>query len=260
MLVVGGSKHNQVKVYRLHPNTGFKVMAELAQYDSKVLDVDWAPSMGRSYHLIATATADGHVRIYKFWSEPSLAETLLSDSMFVREGDDLEGSDADVDTALLGDDDEDDEDDEDSASVDDGDDDDDDDEDDEDDADDEEGDDYNYAANGNTGGSNDGHSDDEGAGTGDSDGGSGKRARGGRRTGAGAGRGASTTRAPCFELVVDLSVQPSVPIRRVKWNSAGTSLISCSDDGVTRIWKATVKGTWREVMAIAAEKSAAAEA
>ncbi|KAJ2763911.1 epoxide hydrolase, soluble (sEH), partial [Coemansia nantahalensis] len=38
MLVVGGSKNNQVKVYRLNNNTGFKVMADLAQYDSKVLD------------------------------------------------------------------------------------------------------------------------------------------------------------------------------------------------------------------------------
>jgi nucleoporin SEH1 len=30
-----------------------------------VLDVSWAPNVGKSFELIATASRDGHVRIFK---------------------------------------------------------------------------------------------------------------------------------------------------------------------------------------------------
>ncbi|KAJ2644031.1 hypothetical protein GGH99_008459 [Coemansia sp. RSA 1285] len=62
---------------------------------------------------------------------------------------------------------------------------------------------------------------------------------------------------PRSELVADLVVEPHVPIRRVRWNSTGTLLSSSGDDGVARMWKMTVNGTWREVAAITAEKSSA---
>ena len=60
---------------------------------------------------------------------------------------------------------------------------------------------------------------------------------------------------PRSELVADLVVEPYVPIRRVRWNSTGTLLASSGDDGVARMWRMTVNGTWREIAAITAEKS-----
>ncbi|KAJ1734464.1 epoxide hydrolase, soluble (sEH) [Coemansia biformis] len=276
MLVVGGSKHNRIKIFQL-VSTGFLEMADVDQYDSNVLDVDWAPSMGRSYHLIATATADGRIRIYKFWSDPSLAETHLADSLFVREGDDLEDGDAGLDPALLGDDNEDglsaDDDDDDEDDEDDEDDDDDDEDEDDEDDDDENDDDGGSGdgADASGGDSRDGIEDDgadsepnrsvasgtQSVGGDVSRGGAGrsKRSRNHRR--AQVGRSDAMAMAPWSELVAELSVQPSVPIRRVRWNGAGTLLTSSSDDGVLRTWKATVKGTWREIMAIATEKRAA---
>ncbi|KAJ2819059.1 epoxide hydrolase, soluble (sEH), partial [Coemansia furcata] len=80
MIVIGGSKENCIRVYK--KASTFVEMLELDRYESAVLDVDWAPSMGRSYHLIATACSDGHIRIYKFWSHPSMAKSTLSDSLF----------------------------------------------------------------------------------------------------------------------------------------------------------------------------------
>ncbi|KAJ2818202.1 epoxide hydrolase, soluble (sEH), partial [Coemansia sp. 'formosensis'] len=85
MIVIGGSKENCIRVYK--QAITYVEILELDRYESAVLDVDWAPSMGRSYHLIATACSDGHIRIYKFWSHPSMAKSTLSDSLFVREGD-----------------------------------------------------------------------------------------------------------------------------------------------------------------------------
>lgn len=38
---------------------------ETIQHSSVLTCVAWAPSMGRSFHLIATAALDGHVRIFK---------------------------------------------------------------------------------------------------------------------------------------------------------------------------------------------------
>jgi len=40
-------------------------VASLDGHTDEVHDVAWAPNMGRSYHLIATACKDGYVRIYK---------------------------------------------------------------------------------------------------------------------------------------------------------------------------------------------------
>ncbi|GAO47372.1 WD40 repeat-like protein [Saitoella complicata NRRL Y-17804] len=38
---------------------------ELKGHKGLVRDVSWGPSLGRSYHLIATACKDGHVRVFK---------------------------------------------------------------------------------------------------------------------------------------------------------------------------------------------------
>ncbi|KAJ2656673.1 epoxide hydrolase, soluble (sEH) [Coemansia sp. RSA 1199] len=240
MLVVGGSKHKNVKIYQLLSNV-FVELLELAQYDSHVLDIDWAPTMGRSYHLIATACADGHIRIYKFWSDPSLAKTHLSDSLFVYDGDSDDNKDdanmKALDTSRHPDDA--------SASSDEASD---DTDDSEDSADDEDSEDSISADD-----------DDDNDGT-DSDPDRSSSASGGglyasdpdRR-----GRQRGRSSAPRSELASDIAVQPSVPIRRIRWNSSGTLLVSSSDDGVVRMWRMTASGTWREVAAVNAEKDAA---
>ncbi|KAJ2079755.1 epoxide hydrolase, soluble (sEH) [Coemansia sp. RSA 988] len=255
MLVVGGSKYNCVKVFQL-VNSGFVEAVQLDQYGSHVLDVDWAPTMGRSYHLIATACADGHIRIYKFWSDPALASTHLADSLFVREGTDADDSDASADNGAVesGDD----GDSEDSISAEDSDSGSDDLDSDSDSSSDSDSEDESGGDGG--AGSEPGHSS-SGGGVGSpptkglyaSDQGRRKHSRKWRRHG---GRSTGKSLAPRSELVADLTVQPSVPIRRARWNSTGTLLVSGSDDGVVRIWRMTVNGTWREITAIAAEKSA----
>ncbi|KAJ2822477.1 epoxide hydrolase, soluble (sEH) [Coemansia erecta] len=250
MLVVGGSKHKNVRIYQLLSNV-FVELLELAQYDSHVLDIDWAPTMGRSYHLIATACADGHIRIYKFWSDPSLAKTHLADSLFVHDGDgDSDGDDKDNtgmtaldasagassdeassdsdDSDESGDDDDDDS--EDSIS-----------------ADDEDDDDGNAADGADS--EPDRNSNASGSGIYASDPDQRGRQRGQPK--------ASRPSAPRSELVSDIAVQPSVPIRRIRWNSTGTLLVSSSDDGVVRMWRMTASGTWREIAAIDAEKDGA---
>jgi nucleoporin SEH1 len=65
---------------------------ELFGHRGLVRDISWAPSMGRSYHLIATASKDGHVRIFKL-TDPNkdpnyrpttgtaMSDILISDEM-----------------------------------------------------------------------------------------------------------------------------------------------------------------------------------
>ncbi|KAJ1672385.1 epoxide hydrolase, soluble (sEH) [Coemansia sp. RSA 1836] len=236
MIAIGGGKENCVRIYK--QDTKYVEMLELDRYESAVLDVDWAPSMGRSYHLIATACSDGHVRIYKFWSDASTAKTTISDSLFVRDGDQLD--DADVgDVAAtkasgsrqLDDDDEDEEDEDEDDSEEDT--------------------------------EEDSDEDDEDADEGDSD--AGNRSSAGSSDGQHAGRGRGLHSAqdapkafePHSELVGDIVVEPPMPVRRVRWNSTGTILVSSSDDGVARMWKMTVNGTWREAAAVTAERSPA---
>ena len=56
---------DQVRVYRHNANGKFRAAEELPGHRALVRDVAWAVSMGRSYHLIATACKDGHVRIFR---------------------------------------------------------------------------------------------------------------------------------------------------------------------------------------------------
>lgn len=57
-------------------------VAELSQHKGLIRDVAWAPSMGRSYNLIATACKDGFLRIFRVEipippSDDGAARTLL---------------------------------------------------------------------------------------------------------------------------------------------------------------------------------------
>ena len=54
-----------VKIYRQESNGKYRDMEELKGHKNLVRGIAWAPTMGRSYHLIATACKDGHVRIFK---------------------------------------------------------------------------------------------------------------------------------------------------------------------------------------------------
>ncbi|KAF8476098.1 WD40-repeat-containing domain protein, partial [Kalaharituber pfeilii] len=54
-----------VRIYRQKSNNKYKATEELLGHNNLVRSIAWAPTMGRSYHLIATACKDGHVRIFK---------------------------------------------------------------------------------------------------------------------------------------------------------------------------------------------------
>ncbi|ANB13182.1 Seh1p [Sugiyamaella lignohabitans] len=51
-------------------------VAQLTEHKGLIRDVAWAPSMGRGYQLIATASKDGYVRIFKITSDTNGADTL----------------------------------------------------------------------------------------------------------------------------------------------------------------------------------------
>jgi len=64
MLVV--ASENSVKVWEYNQKfQKWQAVVELEGHEDNVHDVAWAPNMGRTYHLIATACKDQYVRIYK---------------------------------------------------------------------------------------------------------------------------------------------------------------------------------------------------
>lgn len=65
MLVVGCGRDNTAKIYRLDAHNKWQAFESLGGHSDAVCDVAWAPTMGRTYHLIASASKDGHVRIFK---------------------------------------------------------------------------------------------------------------------------------------------------------------------------------------------------
>ncbi len=56
---------DQVFIYQRDRNGRLQSTSTLTEHNGLVRDVAWAPSMGRGYHLLATACKDGYVRIYK---------------------------------------------------------------------------------------------------------------------------------------------------------------------------------------------------
>lgn len=65
MIVIGCGRENTARILRPNENNKFMSIAELPGHTDQVLAVSWAPSLGRSFHLIATGCRDGHVRIYR---------------------------------------------------------------------------------------------------------------------------------------------------------------------------------------------------
>ncbi|KAG4081318.1 WD40 repeat-like protein [Neocallimastix lanati (nom. inval.)] len=74
MIVVGCGKDNTARIYRLDQHNKWQICEVLNGHQDIVHDVAWAPNVGRSYQLIATACKDGRVRIFKFLNESLIEE------------------------------------------------------------------------------------------------------------------------------------------------------------------------------------------
>ncbi|CAG8596307.1 3951_t:CDS:2, partial [Dentiscutata heterogama] len=70
MIVVGCGKENCAKIFRPNPHNKWIPFEVLHGHDDVIHDVSWAPNMGRSYHLIATASKDHKVGIFKLSNKP----------------------------------------------------------------------------------------------------------------------------------------------------------------------------------------------
>lgn len=87
-LVVGAME--TVKIYRPNAAGKWKPTESLDGHKGIVRDIAWAPSAGRSYHLIATACEDGHLRIFKL-VEAKSASLIRRDSNFDVNEDERDG-------------------------------------------------------------------------------------------------------------------------------------------------------------------------
>ncbi|CAH1766552.1 8159_t:CDS:2 [Entrophospora sp. SA101] len=76
MIAVGCSKENCVKIFRPDSQNQWRAYEILNGHLDVVHDVSWAPNMGRSYHLIATASKDTHVRIFKLTEKKDVYEAV----------------------------------------------------------------------------------------------------------------------------------------------------------------------------------------
>lgn len=72
-MIVVGSNNPVSKVWAFNNTYNrWQVLVELIGHTDGVHDVSWAPNMGRSYHLIATASKDHTLRIWKI--KPSTSD------------------------------------------------------------------------------------------------------------------------------------------------------------------------------------------
>eukprot|EP01083_Nonionella_stella_P148056 468095_1 len=62
--------YKSAKIWEYNPEyKRWQAVAELTGHTDAVYDVAWAPKMGRTFHLIATACKDGRVRLFKLRNE-----------------------------------------------------------------------------------------------------------------------------------------------------------------------------------------------
>ncbi|RKP07427.1 WD40-repeat-containing domain protein [Thamnocephalis sphaerospora] len=69
-LAVGCGRDHTCKIFRMDQHGKWQAREELFGHEGVVHDVAWAPNVGRSYHLIATACKDHRVRIFKLTENP----------------------------------------------------------------------------------------------------------------------------------------------------------------------------------------------
>ena len=61
-----GGPSNTIKIWSKNDQLRkWQVLAELSKHNAAVNDVCWAPNLGRSYHLIASASSDTKIKIWK---------------------------------------------------------------------------------------------------------------------------------------------------------------------------------------------------
>ena len=75
-----------MRLYRVdsHSNA-WTAFETLNGHTDLVTDVSWAPNLGRSYELLATACRDGHVRIFRIKETDATATETESGSGAVKE-------------------------------------------------------------------------------------------------------------------------------------------------------------------------------
>lgn len=77
-MAVGGAESN-VKIWEYNEMARRWVQLEtLEGHKDSIHDISWASTSGRSYHLIATASKDKKVKIWKFTNNPSPKSDLIS--------------------------------------------------------------------------------------------------------------------------------------------------------------------------------------
>ena len=64
-IVASSGKDYNARIYTCDDHNKWVVLETLLGHSDLVTDVSWAPNLGRSYELIATACRDGHVRLFK---------------------------------------------------------------------------------------------------------------------------------------------------------------------------------------------------
>ena len=62
--MIGCGKEQQAKIFRLDGQNQWQ-QTEVLPNCGLVRDIKWAPSLGRSYQLIATGSSDGFIKIYQ---------------------------------------------------------------------------------------------------------------------------------------------------------------------------------------------------
>ncbi|OMJ21008.1 Nucleoporin SEH1 [Smittium culicis] len=79
MAAVGCNKINYIMVF-MYIKTRWVYAFEVSKCNSNILSLHWAPQMGRSFHTIVAGFADGFVRIYQIWLNKE--SDLESESLF----------------------------------------------------------------------------------------------------------------------------------------------------------------------------------
>lgn len=89
------------------PNAKYVKVGELPGHDGLIRDVAWAPSMGRGYQLIATASKDGFVRVFrvmetksKLQSDAASSDVLQGNNFLDPDSDSMAVSDSEAATPL----------------------------------------------------------------------------------------------------------------------------------------------------------------
>ena len=90
MVVLGADKNATVWAYHTSLHR-WQTVTSLVGHSESVLDVSWAPQLGRSYHVIATASKDHTLRIWKLkWSTTDNVPTITVETICIGKHDGAE--------------------------------------------------------------------------------------------------------------------------------------------------------------------------